>query len=66
MVIGDLMTDVVTRVDHPLAIGSDTAAQVRTRQGGAGGNLAAWVAAVRQPVLFVGKVGDDPFGREAV
>ena len=66
VVIGDLMTDVVTRVDHPLAIGSDTAAQVRTRQGGAGGNVAAWVAAMGQPVLFVGKVGDDPFGREAV
>ncbi len=66
VVLGDLMTDVIARVDDPLALGSDTAARVRTRQGGAGGNVAAWLAASGLDVRFVGRVGDDPFGREAV
>jgi len=66
VVIGDLMTDVVTHVDDPLALGSDTRARVRTRQGGAGGNVAAWLAALGLPVAVMGRVGDDPFGREAV
>lgn len=66
VVIGDLMTDVVTRVDDPLAFGSDTTARVRTRQGGAGGNVAAWLAALGVSVTLIGRVGDDPFGREAV
>ena len=66
VVVGDLMTDVVTRVDDPLNLGSDTAATVRTRLGGAGGNVAAWLAVQGIPCAFVGRVGDDPFGREAV
>jgi ribokinase len=66
VVLGDVMTDVVARVDDPLALGSDTAAHVRTRQGGAGANVAHWLAASGCAVRFVGRVGDDPFGREAV
>ena len=66
VVIGDLMTDVITHVDDPLAMGSDTVASISTRQGGAGGNVAAWLAALGQPVSLVARVGDDPFGREAV
>ncbi|MGN6613229.1 MAG: carbohydrate kinase family protein [Angustibacter sp.] len=66
VVIGDVMTDVVARVDDPLALGSDTAAHVQTRQGGAGANVAHWLASFGCPVRFVGRVGDDPFGREAV
>jgi sugar/nucleoside kinase (ribokinase family) len=66
VVLGDVMTDVVARVDNPLALGSDTAAHVQTRQGGAGANVSHWLAELGCPVLFVGRVGDDPFGREAV
>jgi hypothetical protein len=44
VVVGDVMTDAVARVDDPLALGSDTAADVVTRQGGAGANVAAWLA----------------------
>jgi ribokinase len=65
VVVGDVMTDVVARVDDPLAMGSDTAATVVTRQGGAGANVAAWLAEQGQPAVLVGRVGDDPFGREA-
>lgn len=66
VVIGDLMTDVITHVDEPLALGSDTVASIGTRQGGAGGNVAAWLAALGHPVALIARVGDDPFGREAV
>lgn len=66
VVIGDLMTDVIAHVDDPLALGSDTPARVRTRQGGAGGNVAAWLASLGNSVVLIGRVGDDPFGREAV
>ncbi len=65
VVLGDVMTDVLVRVDDPLALGSDTAAHVQTRQGGAGANVAAWLAARGCPCVFVGRIGDDPFGREA-
>jgi ribokinase len=66
LVLGDVMTDVVARIDDPLALGSDTAAQVRTRVGGAGANVAAWLGRHGTPVTFVGCVGDDPFGERAV
>ena len=66
VVIGDVMTDVVAHVDDPLALGSDTAARVQTRQGGAGANVAHWLAHLGVPTAFVGRVGDDPFGREVV
>jgi sugar/nucleoside kinase (ribokinase family) len=66
LVVGDLMTDVIVAVDNPLALGSDTAAHVQTRQGGAGANVASWLAAAGVPVIFVGVAGTDPFGAEAV
>lgn len=66
VVVGDVMTDVVARVEGPLALGSDTAAHVQTVQGGAGANVAAWLVALGVQTAFVGCVGDDPFGREAV
>jgi ribokinase len=65
LVVGDVMTDVITAVDHPLALGSDTAARIQTRQGGAGPNVACWLAAAGVPVVFVGVAGADPFGTEA-
>jgi sugar/nucleoside kinase (ribokinase family) len=66
VVIGDVMTDVMTAVDDPMALGSDTPAQVTTRQGGAGANVAHWLAQLGVPTAFIGSVGRDPFGREAV
>jgi ribokinase len=65
LVVGDVMTDVIVSVDNPLALGSDTAAHVQTRQGGAGANVASWLAAAGIPVVFVGMAGMDPFGTEA-
>jgi sugar/nucleoside kinase (ribokinase family) len=64
--LGDVMTDVVAKLSGPLAIGSDAPATVRMLGGGAGANTACWLAAAGVAVVFVGCVGDDGPGREAV
>jgi ribokinase len=65
-VLGDVMADVVAAASGPLARGSDTPARVRFAGGGQGANVAAWLGALGAPVAFVGRVGDDAAGREAV
>jgi sugar/nucleoside kinase (ribokinase family) len=65
VVLGDVMTDVVARVDRPLAPASDTPAEIRMRRGGSAANTAAWLGRLGVPVAFVGCVGDDPAGAEA-
>lgn len=64
--VGDLMVDVLARLPGPLAVGSDTPAPVRFLGGGAAANVAAWLAAAGTAVTFVGRVGADAAGREAV
>jgi ribokinase len=64
-VIGDVMTDVITRMSGPIAYGSDTAAEIVLRPGGSGANTAAWLGYLGVPTVFVGCVGDDALGRDA-
>jgi ribokinase len=66
VVVGDLMVDVVARMSGPLGVGSDTPASVSQRPGGAGANVAAWLAVAGVPVALVGRAGDDAAGRGAV
>jgi ribokinase len=66
LVLGDLMVDVVARMSAPLAVGSDTPAQVTSRPGGSGANVAAWLAVAGAPVTLVARAGDDAAGRSAV
>jgi sugar/nucleoside kinase (ribokinase family) len=66
VVVGDLMVDVVARMSGPLAHGSDTPASVSYRPGGAGANVAAWLAVCGVPVTLVARVGDDEAGRGAL
>lgn len=66
IVLGDLMTDVVTRTSGRVSIGSDTTANIALRGGGSGANVAAWLGAAGHPVSFVGRVGNDAFGRVAL
>lgn len=63
--MGDVMTDVLVQVSDPLALASDTPAQIAVRHGGSGANTAAWLASCGVPTVFVGAVGDDAFGGEA-
>jgi sugar/nucleoside kinase (ribokinase family) len=64
--VGDVMVDVHARLPGPLAVGSDTPAPVRFLPGGSAANTACWLASLGVPVLFAGRVGDDPAGRDAV
>jgi ribokinase len=66
VVVGDLMVDVVARMSGPLAFGSDTPASVAHRPGGAGANVAAWLAVCGVPVTLVARAGDDEAGRSAL
>ena len=66
VVVGDLVTDVVASTAGAVAVGSDTTARIVLGDGGAGGNVAAWLRAVDLDVGLVTCVGEDPAGRDAV
>ena len=63
VVVGDIAIDIVSQLKRPLVRGSDASATVRIMPGGSGANVAVWLARLGQPVRFIGRVGDDPFGR---
>lgn len=66
VVVGDVVTDVVAATSGVLAVGSDTGARIVVGDGGAGGNVAAWLRAAHVDVGLVARVGDDPAGHAAV
>jgi sugar/nucleoside kinase (ribokinase family) len=63
VVVGDIAVDIVSRLRAPLARGSDAAARVQVMPGGSGANVAVWLARLGQEVTFIGRIGDDMFGR---
>lgn len=60
--LGDLLLDVIVRLESPLEPGTDAMALTRTGAGGQAANVAAWAADLGADVRFVGKRGDDPAG----
>lgn len=64
--VGDLLVDIHAALRAPLSLGSDTPAHVELRQGGAAANVAAWVVAGGGAATFVGRVGADALGGDAV
>jgi sugar/nucleoside kinase (ribokinase family) len=68
VVLGDVMVDVVCRLDGPIAPGSDAPARIEFGYGGSGANVSAWAAVARgagpAPVL-AGRIGADERGRAA-
>jgi sugar/nucleoside kinase (ribokinase family) len=60
------MVDVLARLPGPLAVGSDTPAPISYAGGGAAANLAAWAVVAGARATFVGRVGADAVGRQAV
>ena len=66
VVVGDVMVDVLAAMSGPLAHGSDTPSRVTTAGGGSAANVACWLARQGVPTSYVGRVGDDPLGRESV
>ncbi len=60
--LGDLVEDLVVRVDDALNVGSDTEAVIVRRRGGSAANVASTAACLGHRARFVGQVGDDPIG----
>ena len=61
--LGDLLLDVIVRVDGPIAGDTDTYGRTRVGAGGQAANVAAWVAALGGRGRFLGKRARDPAGR---
>jgi sugar/nucleoside kinase (ribokinase family) len=60
--IGDLLLDVVVRLDTALVPGDDQPATTSTGPGGQAANVAAWAASLGAEATFVGRVGADAAG----
>jgi sugar/nucleoside kinase (ribokinase family) len=60
--LGDLVLDVVVRLDDALVPGDDRPATTRAGAGGQAANVAAWVVASGGSARFVGKRGGDAAG----
>jgi sugar/nucleoside kinase (ribokinase family) len=60
--LGDLLLDVIVRLDEPLVWGADATARTRTGAGGQATNVAAWAAALGARARLVAKRGDDAAG----
>jgi ribokinase len=61
--IGDLLLDVIVRVDGPIAADTDTYGRTSVGPGGQAANVAAWASALGGQGRFLGKRADDPAGR---
>lgn len=62
VVLGDLIYDLLARIEGPVAFGTDTFAPIHAVAGGSGANAAAWLASLGIETDFVGRVGDDVLG----
>lgn len=64
--LGDLVEDVIVRLDGPVNTASDTPARITRRRGGSAANCVASAAAHGAHTRMLGKVGDDAIGRALV
>ena len=60
--LGDLLLDVIVRLDQPLVPGDDQVAVTRTGAGGQAANVAVWAHELGAEARFVGRRGDDAAG----
>jgi sugar/nucleoside kinase (ribokinase family) len=60
--LGDVMLDVIVRLDQPLARGDDVRAHTRSGAGGQAANVAAWAASLGAEARCIAKRGDDAAG----
>jgi len=61
--LGDLLLDVIVRLDEPLTSGADAVAVTHAGAGGQAANVAAWAAELGAEARFVCKRADDAAGR---
>ncbi|HET7855083.1 MAG TPA: carbohydrate kinase family protein [Gaiellaceae bacterium] len=64
--LGDLLLDVIVRMNTAAPNDSETPAETRVGAGGQAANVAAWAAELGASARFVGKVGGDPAGEVAL
>jgi ribokinase len=57
--LGDLVLDVIVRLERPLVPGDDVGARTELRAGGQAANVAAWIAALGGQARWVGRRGGD-------
>lgn len=60
--LGDLVLDVIVRLEQPLARDADATSRIVLRPGGQAANVAAWIAELGGSSRFVGKRGADDAG----
>jgi len=60
--LGDLVEDVIVRLDGPVNVASDTRAMISRRRGGSAANVVARAAVLGHPARFLGQVGSDAIG----
>src|SRR5207342_314330 len=57
--LGDLLLDVIVRLETPLVADGDVPAATRTGAGGQAANVAAWVVTLGAAARVLCKLGDD-------
>ncbi|MDQ3889763.1 MAG: carbohydrate kinase family protein [Actinomycetota bacterium] len=62
-VLGDLLLDVVVRLERPIEADADTYGQIRAGAGGQAANVAAWTVALGGAARMIAKRGRDCAGR---
>jgi sugar/nucleoside kinase (ribokinase family) len=62
-VVGDLLYDMLARIEGSVASGTDTFSPIHAAAGGSGANAVAWLASSGVETHFLGRVGDDLFGQ---
>jgi sugar/nucleoside kinase (ribokinase family) len=65
-VVGDLLSDVIARIEQELRRGTDTPATIAHTRGGSGANVAVAAARSDVQVRFGGQVGDDDRGERLI
>jgi sugar/nucleoside kinase (ribokinase family) len=60
--LGDVLLDVIVRLDEPLVPGGDVRAATYAGAGGQAANVAAWAAELGAQARCIAKRGDDPAG----
>jgi ribokinase len=63
--LGDLLLDVIVRLEQPLAPGADASSRITLSPGGQAANVAAWVVALGGRARFLGKRAADDGGHIA-
>jgi sugar/nucleoside kinase (ribokinase family) len=61
--LGDVLLDVIVRLEEPLARGDDVRAATRAGAGGQAANVAAWAASLGADARCIAKRGDDAAGQ---